>query len=207
MNKIFITTVAQQSGKFDAMIYKTDDPSLKSDRPTHYPIIYAIENNVEPDDDIELIVLQYPTPALDKNFAILKDYITKIEEAKNIKIKLTTIEHLGNETNEGHIALFKELKSKIPVNGKLYADITYGTKPTPVILFTVLSYLSILRPYISVEKIIYGQINWGTDETGKSVANGASLFDVSKLLKRLYYAEKLMEDGGDNVEEVLDHML
>jgi hypothetical protein len=207
MKKVFVTAVAQQF-KFTPALYQTDNAELKSNREEHYPIFNALENTIEPDDDIEFIIIKLPCEKLDENFMVLKERVAEFEAAHKTTITLTTIERGLEETENEHIILFNALTDALPKNCDIYADITYGTKPTPMIVFAALRFVSAVRPNTDVRLIVYGQIEkWKKDETGDNVPYIAHIYDITRLLRIISITENLTQLGGSDVEGAVKMLL
>ncbi|MCL2047001.1 MAG: TM1812 family CRISPR-associated protein, partial [Oscillospiraceae bacterium] len=136
MKKVFITGVAEQTGRFDNPIYLATQADLENNQNEHYPIFNVMENAIKEGDDVELVAIKFPNESLERNFFILNDRVKRFEQEHSIEIKTIPIDHKG-ETKKAHTELFLELIEKIDDSCEIYADITYGTKPTPMIIFAL----------------------------------------------------------------------
>ena len=70
---------------------------------------------------------------------------------------------------------------KIEDNSQLFADITYGQKPLPMVLMCVLSFAEKFLN-CDVKSVVYGKVNF----TGENISN-PELYDVTSL----YYLNNL----------------
>ena len=216
--KVFITAVSLQN-TLHAALYESDDPSLRSETKTPYPIFNLMRHAVsdesipcDPDDEpaeYQMIAIKFPHASSDRNLATLRQGLELFEKDHAVSIPLLVIEHGIDETSSEHIALFKALIDAIPQSCEIYADITYGTKPTPIALFAALLYLQTLRTYCKVAKIVYGQIEtWSFDEASKSsMPAKANIYEVTPLLTIVALAESMARLGGENVEEAVRYLL
>ncbi|MCL2047054.1 MAG: hypothetical protein FWG88_11820, partial [Oscillospiraceae bacterium] len=108
------------------------------------------------------------------------------------------------ETKKAHTELFLELIEKIDDSCEIYADITYGTKPTPMIIFALLTFIDSIRINSDVRQVVYGKIVWRPRIEGQaSEIESAHIFDVTQLLNIIAITESLRALDGSNIEEAI----
>lgn len=200
--KVFITVVAEQR-TFNAYHYiSNSNDSIRYEGKTEYPIFNVIANNVADQAEVEIIAIKFEGVLFDKNYQVLKRNIAEFEASHKIKIKLTTIERGIKETEVEHVELFKVLLEKISDNCDIFADITYGTKPTPIIIFAALNYSDKLKKNVEIKNIVYGKIVWGDKE--KNENDAAFIYDVKKLFYMNSIVDNIASAGEDNAEEAVN---
>jgi len=202
--RVYITTVAQQRN-FEDIIYETENPELKTGKKEYYPIFNIIRNTAKNGDEVKVIAIQIPQndgdQAVERNFGILKNALSQFEQEKGLKINLEKISLTPQQNNETHRNLFKRLILEIPQVCDVYADITYGTKPISIAVLTALNAISIMRKYCDVKRIVYGQVNWGSEP------KTATLYDVTDLFGLDLMIKEMDNRGGENIEEAVKLML
>jgi len=196
MSKKFITVIAEQIN-FESRIYDCgDDKRLEYNRKTHYPIANVIYNAVEDGETIEVVAVKKDGITSDKNLDILKSDLDCIEKEKNIQIKYSIITRPKKETKRSHIEYFYQLINEIKDNDLIYADITYGTKPGPFILFAALNYANRLKKNVGIESIVYGGIDWDTKHS--------YIYDVTQLFYMNSIVETIAAEGVEEAEKVVE---
>lgn len=167
MKKIVICNIPMREN-VDRTIYTSADLSLPtSTRAVRFPINAFLEETLNPDDELKLVLLtkndEYS--CAQKN---AKDFIAEIDEInKNIgaKIESTTINTAFSQEQAIHEQLMASIVEQIDVDSHILADITYGPKDMPIVLFSAMGFA---EKFLSceIDNIIYGQANF---ENGKVV--------------------------------------
>lgn len=175
MKKYYMTISQQKEGGLNAALYINPgkNPVLESDTPTHYPIIPLIANTAEAGEKICIYAICPDHPNTRLNYELLKADLTAIKEKIGFEYELSVIESAFSEMVSDHLELFGKLVTTAGDDEIIYADITYGTKPIPMILMMFMTYAYKFKKNVSVENIIYGLYDHNTN-TGRT-------FDVSAL--------------------------
>lgn len=208
--KYFATISLQTGNGLTPLHYGSDDnKGLRYDKETRFPIIHAIYNSAKPDDVIEVnaIIIRRGEAAdccneyVEVNYGYLVDELT---ELKNRGIfKDFRINRIITEDDEGihtQLKLFTDIVSHIGDNDELHACITYGTKPTPIIMFTALNYGYKLKNNTHVENIIYGRYVHGHPGNSK-------IYDVTALFYTNSIVNRLADGKVSDPEEVIRTLL
>lgn len=149
-------------------------PLLDSSIETRFPIIPIIESFVENDETVTVVMLKIkPHNNTKVNCKTFLEELEEIEKEKNCKIKKEIIEIHFSECVEDHLFSFEQLINNIEDDDELYVDITYGTKPLPLVYLMAVTCGYKYRKDVSVEYIIYGSFNYN-DKT-------SNLYDVTSL--------------------------
>jgi hypothetical protein len=203
MKKIFVTAVSNQRD-LDKLYYQTSQENLRVDYETAYPVVHMLENNITSDDEIEVIAINLPDNP-EENYDMLKEDIDRISQKFHVPIQLTQIARGLEETSTEHVALFKELLTSIEDCSVIFADLTYGTKPMPMVIAFALNWIGLIRKYSDIAQLIYGRVFWGElDEHGKKKAQ---LYDVTEIMTFMSISQQLAGMGGDNIEKAIFKLL
>lgn len=149
-------------------------PLLDSSIETRFPIIPIIENAVENDETVTVVMLNIePHNNTKANFNAFLDELDAIEKEKKCTIVKESIEIHFSECVEDHLFSFEQLINNIKDDDELYVDITFGTKPLPIVYLMAITCGYKYRKNVSVEYILYGSFNYN-DKT-------SNLYDVTSL--------------------------
>lgn len=175
--KKYYTTISQQpKDKLQETIYENPgkNPVLNCSSPTHYPIIPLIRNTAQKGEEIKIIAVK---PAYENTDHCLSVLIEELDALKN-EIgfdygEIHIIETPVSEMVNNHLDLFGELVKTAADDDKIYVDITFGTKPIPMILLMYMNYAYRFNKNTSIENVIYGAYNHSEKKS--------FIYDVSAL--------------------------
>lgn len=175
MNKYY-TTIPQQPVpdglKLTAYKNPGDSPLLNYGE-TRFPIAAVIANSAKKGEAIRVYGVK-PAHANTGHWEKeLKKELDGLAEKVGFTFDLIPLEIPMSETVETHLALFKQLIDTTADDDRIYADITFGTKPIPIVMLMFMNYAYKYRRNTMIESIVYGQRNNLTGE--------AALYDVSAL--------------------------
>lgn len=173
--KNFICTIPQQPEK-SLKKTKYENPCgnsvLECAAETSFPILVLIRNTVSKGEKICISAVRQEHANCYKNTEV---FIAELEELKTelgFEYEINIVSTPFSETIDDHLALFGKLIDTVHDDDGLYADITFGTKPIPMIFLMMLTYAYRFRN-TCIENIIYGQFNHDADIS--------SLYDVTAL--------------------------
>lgn len=160
--KKFIATIPRQPENrlHDDIYLAADNKKLENNIRTCFPILLLINAFCELGDDIVVEAIyaeDYGDCKL--NYARFASALDNICKNKGITYKLNTVNIPVDESTNTHLESFSKLIERIENGDKLYADITYGTKPTPIVEMMALSYGIQTKDDVSVECICYGEMD------------------------------------------------
>lgn len=152
----------------DLSVYKSDDLSLPvSDRAVRYPINTFLEKTLSPEDEIKVLLLvkKDEYSHYEKNANDFIEELKVINNDINSKIEFKIIDTNFEQKQSVHEELMAKIIDEIDVDTHILADITYGSKDMPIVLFSAMGFAEkFLR--CEIDNIIYGQANF---ENGKVV--------------------------------------
>lgn len=174
--KNFLFTVPQQPEQsLKKTKYKNpcENPLLECKEETRFPILVLIGNTVKANEKIRITAIKQEYINCEKNSRTFTEELKKLKNDTGFEYELDIVTTPYSETIEDHLALFGKLIDHVHDDDSLYTDITYGTKPIPMILLMTLTYTYRFNKNSFVENIIYGQFD--------HVTQTSSLYDVSAL--------------------------
>lgn len=170
MKKTIICNIPMR-GNVDLNVYESNDDSLPvSVEAYRYPVNSFLSQTLLPNDELKIILLvkRDSTDNYKENISIYKREIEPICKEKDISVRYIIIETDYNETKETHSKLLGRIIDEIDIESHIIADITYGPKDLPIIIFSALFFAeNYLR--CEIDNIVYGQ----------------ALFEDNKVVKTL----------------------
>lgn len=167
MKKTIICNIPMREN-VDLSVYKSDDLSLPvSDRAVRYPINTFLEKTLSPEDEIKVLLLvkKDEYSHYEKNANDFIEELKVINNDINSKIEFKIIDTNFEQKQSVHEELMAKIIDEIDVDTHILADITYGSKDMPIVLFSAMGFAEkFLR--CEIDNIIYGQANF---ENGKVV--------------------------------------
>lgn len=175
--KKYYTTISQQPKemlRLTAYENPGQNPVLECSTPTHFPIIPLIRNTAKKGEQIKIVAVKPAYATTDYCLSVLKNELEAIKA--EIEFEYGEIELIDTPISEiidNHLDLFGKLIKTADDGDRIYADITYGTKPIPMILMMYMNYAYKFFQDISIENVIYGAM----DHSSKK----SYIYDVSAL--------------------------
>lgn len=183
MKKIIFCDIPMKSN-LKPMLYKgTGNANSQYDQPVIYPINAILADSLSKEDEIKVVLLrtENATENNQKNSDLFIYELNSINSKIGAKITYEILDSEFKETKNNHELRLKQMIDKIDDNSQLFADITYGPKPLPMVLMCVLSFAEKFLN-CDVKSVVYGKVNF----TGENISN-PELYDVTSL----YYLNNL----------------
>ena len=165
MKKVVICSVPMKE-KVPSVVYSSDDRSLPVlERPFKHPINAFLSKTLTNRDELKVILLTKKD--------VNNNYIKNTEYCKKefldtciytgAAIDFSIIDTDFSEEREIHEQLMGKLVDEIDIGAHILADITYGPKDIPIIIFSALSFAEkFLR--CEVDNIVYGKADFIADK-------------------------------------------
>lgn len=200
MKKFIMTSPYQPKGRLEKGFYKAaDNQTLAYDTPTSFPIIAAINGYVEKGEDIELITIVSDYENAEYNYGLLKKEIEALSQKKGFGYSLKEVRVPYNNAINTELELFGKLIDCTEDGDTLYACITYGSKPFPLIQIMALNYAYRIRKNVSIGCIVYG---------AKDHNNGnMEVYDITSLLYIDETVRLMAEQKVENPIDLIKNML
>ena len=203
--KKFITYVPMQTpGRLQKGVYQADNnPRLQVDQPLQFPVSAIINGYAEADEEICVIaILEEGNPDCRSNLDLMKQEIGTIAGKKGFRVSYELIEASKDERVESQLETYSSLISLMNDGDRLFACITYGTKPIPIVEFMALHFAYRTRKNVMVECLAYGKINWRGGSAGSFyIYDVTALFFMNELSGLL--AKSGSKDPAKAIKEIL----
>jgi len=107
-----------------------------------------------------------------------------------------------DESREVQERLFKEILGEFVVDAAVYADITYGTKSLPIIVFSALNFAERFFK-ADIKNIVYGKVDFDSDNKPCN----PELFDMSALFYLNSIVNTIECTDSNSAMKILDTIL
>ena len=173
MKKYYCSITQQVPDRLRKLIYASSDAALKRDEATAFPITALIAGSTKKGEKIGIYAILPDHENSRANLEVLKAEIAELAKRVGFYYDLILINTPFSENQDDHLDLFGKLIDTAEEGDNIYADITYGTKPIPIIMLMSLTYTYRFRKDASVERLCYGQVDHNTGR--------GEIFDVTAM--------------------------
>lgn len=165
-------------------VYTSNDLSLPvSEKAFKYPILSFLTQTMIAEDELKILLLikKAGNQFYEKNVDDFKAEMSEVLDATGAKAEYVIIDTVFSENKETHEQLMVSLIDEIDVGSHILADITYGPKDLPIVIFSTLTFAeNFLR--CEVENIIYGQAEFENNKVvGSMICDMAPLYYLSSV--------------------------
>lgn len=157
---------------------------LKYDGKVMCPINSVLAKTLKSEDNVKIVLIKEEQEVNeDKHYENnIKEELNNINSSIGAKIDYKLIIKPFKETSESHENLFEQLIDELDENVEVSADVSYGAKPLPFIIFNVLTFAAKFCN-ADIVNIIYGKVQFKKEKlpNGKLAIDNATIFDLSTL--------------------------
>lgn len=157
-----------------------------------FPINAVLAKKLTNNDNVKVVIFakEDKDGNVEENEKVFKDELNALNQNIGAKIEYKVIKTPFIETQDVHYDMILKGIDELTKNTTIYADITYGPKTLPFIIFYVLKFAE--KYYnANIENIIYGKIDFRNDNKIEDF----KIFDITPL----FYLNGLL-DSFDNIE-------
>lgn len=168
---------------------KTGNTNCKYEGKIHFPINAVLADKMKQDDEVKVVFLTTTTQtdSSKENVKKFQEELNRINSEKKAKISYTIINSVFEETKNVHEKRIENMISVLEKDAEIYADITFGQKPIPMLLMCVLTFAEKFCN-ADIKKVIYGKVEFVKHDDGKTYPEKPELYDVTSL----YYLNNLV---------------
>lgn len=174
MKKFIMSCPMQPEGKLNKVIYKTVENKKLVYGETRFPIIPVINAYSDDGECVEVILIETDHQNTELNKGYLIEELNELKTSRKIEYELKEVMTPYDENINTQISLFTNTIELLDNTDELFACITYGAKPTPIIEMMLLNYAYRALEGVNVKCIVYGKFNHSTKES--------EIYDVTSLL-------------------------
>ena len=192
----------QNAGELKKGCYEAVDNQKLAYGETAFPIIPVINGYAEDGEEIEIIPIIADYDNAKYNYNLFKEEIAELCSKKSITVKITEVSIPHNNYIDTELDLFKKLIDCTSDNDTLHCCITYGSKPTPIILTMVLNYAYRVKKNVSIGCITYGARDHNPDHNNRmEIYDITSFLYIDEMVRVL--AEQKVKDPASIIKSLL----
>lgn len=201
MKKIIFCDIPMKKN-MKAMVYaNTGNTNFNYSKEVIFPINAILAESLKKNDDVRVILLRTLDKAGNsgKNSGLFMQELDAINSEIGAKISYETLDSEFKETKDIHEKRLQNMLDKIEEHTEIYADITYGPKPLPMILMCVLSFAEKFLN-CDVKSVVYGKVDF--DDNNKPC--NPELYDVTSLYYLNNLTSSMVADNGKDARQSLN---
>lgn len=161
MKKIIICNVPMKAN-VDQVVYESNDLSLPvSERAVRYPVNAFLEKTISSEDELKVLVLvkKDEYSHYEKNTQDFIDELTEVTNSSEIKIEYKILDTDFEQSQAVHEQLMLKIVEELEVGAHIIADITYGSKDVPIVLFAALNFAEKFLN-CEIDNLLYGKASF-----------------------------------------------
>jgi hypothetical protein len=191
--------------RLDRFRYKVSGNStIEYDGEVIFPVNGVLARTLKKGDEVKVVLLKKEDIGGNsgKNVGEFMSELDKINAVIGAKIEYKILSTPHDESREFQEKLLKEMVGELEDGATVYADITYGTKSLPIIVFSVLNFAEKFFK-ADIKNIVYGKVDF--DKSGAPV--NPELFDMTALFYLNSIASTMECKDGAAAKKLLDTIL
>lgn len=203
MKKILICSIPMR-GHIEKQTYTSDDKALPvSEKPFRYPILSFLSKTATAEDEFKVVLLAKKdgNEFYQKNISDFRGEMDGILTSAGAAAEYVTLDTDFSEDKATHSALMGALIDEIDAGAHVLADITYGPKDVPVIVFAALSFAENSLG-CDVENIVYGKAEFKDDKVAT-----VKICDMSPLYYLSSAANTIQCDDPAKAKQMLHTLI
>lgn len=159
--------------------------SIEYDGEVTFPVIAVLARTLAKGDDVKVVLLSKESEngTGEEYSALFQSELNEINRSIGANIEYVIIPTPFVETREIHEKLFCSMVDKLEDDAEIIGDITYGPKPLPIIMFSVMNFAERFF-HAEIKNIIYGRVEF---IKGEREPKNPMIFDLTPL----YYLNAL----------------
>lgn len=184
--KKYISTITLQVDGAQKHLYR-DEKGLDTPRLfTAFPILQQIRDTATAGEEIRVISIVVGGKEQNRNYDAFCQELHALAAKMGISYTHTTIDKEIGEQIDAILALFSAIIGQVADGDRLYACVTYGTKPMATVTTMALHYAYRIKEDVVVEAVKYGLLDWNaTQEPKGTLYDTTALFYIDCLIDRI----------------------
>lgn len=142
------------------------------------------------------------------NAGIFQKELNDINRKIGADIEYVTLATPFEETKDIHETLLRDMIKKLENDAEIIGDVTYGPKPLPIIMFSVMNFAEKFFK-AKIKSIVYGKVNFIDDGsgTGKTKPFNPILYDITPLYYLNSVTNAMEYKNSEDALKALDTLL
>ena len=174
MKKFICFSPRQSEDKLHLQPYQAVDNQRLQFGDTRFPIIPVIAGYAEQGEGIRVFAVTEDYPNSLHNLELLRAEVRALCDERGIACSgVEVIDAAYDDSVMSQLDVFQKLINIMEDDDELFACITYGSKPAPIVELMALRYARMIKHNAFVRCVVYGQFDHETRE--------AKIYDVTAL--------------------------
>ena len=158
--KIFFVTIPMlDSEKLKLLKYRKENRGEIFSEPSRFPAIPFLEWSIIGNEEIKLVTVRTDDDrnCTEENYRLFKEELAALSDRLGREITVDAEIVLPHEENrEKQILILKKICEQYEENADVFMELTYGTKVTPIGMFSSLTYAEKIK-HCNIKSVIYGK--------------------------------------------------
>lgn len=205
MKRIIFSTLPMRK-ELIKLNYKVDGNStIEYDGEVVFPVNSVLARTLKREDNVKVVLLSKLDAEGNSavNAGMFQKELNEINADIGANIEYITITTPFVETRDVHEKLMREMIGKLEQDAEIIADITYGPKPVPIVMFAVMNFAEKFFN-CEIKNIVYGKVDF---VAGKKVPENPVLFDITPLYYLNSITNTMEYNSAEEAVKALDILL
>lgn len=200
MKWTILVNIPMSTRIYDTVYVSTDASLSTSQRAVGYAVLSYLETILQPEDTVFFILVAKRSAYSNENehIAAFQKCFSEINRTIGVAVDYQVLYSDFREDRDVHEQLMLAIVDAIDAGAHLIADITYGPKDAPIVVFTALNFVERFLN-CKIEHILYGQGLF--DRTGQLIQT--QLCDLSPLYSLHTLIGHLQCDDPKTAKDIL----
>ncbi|MDE5755667.1 MAG: TM1812 family CRISPR-associated protein [Clostridia bacterium] len=182
MRKIVFSNLPMKK-ELNKLKYRVDGNStIEYDDEIIFPVNSVLARTMQKGEKIKVVLLSKNDIEGNSsiNAGIFQKELNDINRNIGAEIEYVTIATPFEETRDIHEKLLRDMIGKLEEKTEIIGDITYGPKPLPIIMFSVMSFAEKFFN-CKINNIVYGKVDFVKDKNNILNPTNPVLYDLTPL--------------------------
>ena len=195
-----MTIPFQKPEQLRKSIYEAvENERLQYNKEISFPIIAVLNAYAVKEEEVELIVIRHEYENSIENYKTLCSEIQEFEQEKGCKCVMKEVVVPYNDLIDTHLDTFGKLITYMEEGDTIYACMTYGSKPIPIVEMMALNYAYRAKKNTEIGCIAYGQVDHNDNKM--KIYDMTPLFYMDEIVKNV--AEMNVKDPLAAIKSIL----
>ena len=203
MEKIIYLNLPFQNTPQKVSYTAIGNKTIQYDKEIHFPINALLANKLKNGDNVKIVILEKESEKTLENEILFKDELNEINKDIGANIEYRVIKTEFNESYQVESTLLYDSVKELSKDCEIYADISYGPKTLPFIIFYTIKFAQ--KVYnAQLKMVIYGKVDF---KPNSSEVTNAQIFDETPFFSLDNILNVIDEQSPKNALEIFKLMI
>lgn len=182
MERIIFSNIPMQKRE-TKLVYKAQgNGRIDYPEPVYFPVNALLAKKMQPGEKVKVVLLAMDSPHahIEENVKLFQQELDAINLGIGAEIQYCIIHAPFEETKNIYEDLFRSIVKQVGQRASLIADITFGPKSLPIVLFSAFNFMEKFYG-AEIENIVYGKVDFVPNENGEAVPQNPKLCEITSL--------------------------